>query len=357
MVYFLFTDLNVSSPQNVSLKGETWTGHRPKRLQQSPAAGEGERIWETEPSTQITVTLKEEEADVVHSQKVKEGQHVILNKVKEERREQGPEERWDKKVDEEKTAKDRKQTQEQDQGEDHPIAPSVDSPLASISPSPNFLSTDIQWSSLTTNTESPADDNPDIEDQNASSSGTRKGYFSALKNTSILSINENSTHEDSSLGQIESSEKNAAPTAVEARIGPTAVSLPSTFKLKPKTKLPKIKGEQIAKTHKLQKKEKKKVTSANNAKQVKMLKQEKDQLAAAPYFPYFKDHYCPPDCACYGRCVSNITLHTLRLTSVISSDLFIFFMLHLVFTEWCNVRTKVWKTSPMVFRTIPDTYF
>lgn len=339
LVYFHFTDLNVTSPQNVFLKGETWTGQRPERLQLSPVAGEEERIWETEPGTQITVTLKEEKANVVHSQKVKEGEHVLLKKaVEEERREQGPEERRDEKADEEKTAKERKQTQERDQSEDHPIAPSVDSPLASISPSQNFLTTVIQWSSLTTNAESPAVDNPD---------------FSALKNTSILSINENSTHEDSSLGQIESSEKNAAPTAVEARIGPTAVSLPSTFKLKPKTKLPKIKGEQIAKTHKLQK-EKKKVMSANflkNAKQVKMLKQEKDQLAAAPYFPYFKDHYCPPDCACYGRCVSTITLHTLRLTSVI------FLMLHLVFTEWCNVRTKGWKTSPTVFRTIPDTSF
>ncbi|MCI4388741.1 hypothetical protein PGIGA_G00089510 [Pangasianodon gigas] len=299
--------LNVSLPQNVSLEGETWTD-----LHQPPAVVEEELKWEKEPGTQITVTVKaEEETDVVHSQKIGEDKHQILKEAEEEEQgesnegKQGHEKGQDKRVDDENKTRDEERIQEENQGVDPSITPSVDTPLASLFPSQYFLSTITQ---------SPADItkiNPDIEDHNSSLSGTHTSHISALKNTSMLLTNENSTHENSSLGQTETFEENvdAASTAMAARAGPTAMSLPSTFKPKPKTKLPKIKDIQIVKTKKikLQKKEKKvkekSTKPLKNAKQAKKLKQEKDQLTTAPYFPYFEDHYCPPDCACYGRVV------------------------------------------------------
>lgn len=314
----------------MSLEGETRTEQSPDHLQQPQAVGEVELKWEKEPRTQITVTVKkEEETDVVHGQKIGEDKHQVLKeaeKVEEQEESNEGKQGQDKRVGEEDKIRDEEQVQEENQGVDLSITPSVDAPIATLSPSQYFSSTIIP--SLIT-TQSIADItaiNPDLEYQNTSLSGTHTSHFSALKNTSMLTTNKNSTHENSSLGQIESSEENidAAPRAVAARAGPIAMSLPSIFKPKPKTKFPKIKDKQTAKTkNKLQKKEKKvneKSTKAlKNTKQVKKLKQEKDQLTTAPHLPYFEDHYCPPDCACYGRCVSNPALHT-RLTSVKSGD-------------------------------------
>lgn len=305
----------MSSPQNVSFEGETWTERSPDYLQQSLAVGGEELILEKEPRTQITVAVKQdEETDVVHSQKIGENKHQILKEAEEGEQGGSNEEKQgheDKSVDEENKTRD-ELIQEEVQDIDQSITPPVDTPLATLSPSQYFSSTLIPSLLTTTTAQSPVDItqiNHDTEDQNASLSGTHTNHFSAIKNTSILSTNENSTHEDSVWGPIESSEEtvDAAASAMAARADPTAMSLPSTFSPKPKTKLPKIKGKQIAKTmkNKLQKKETT-VTSSKSLKNARQVeKQEKDQLTTAPYFPYFKDHYCPPDCACYGRCVSN----------------------------------------------------
>ncbi|KAG7320531.1 hypothetical protein KOW79_016384 [Hemibagrus wyckioides] len=273
--------LNVSSSQNVSLEGETWTEPSPDHLQQHPGVREEKLKWEKEPGTHITVTITEEE------ESDGEDKHQIFKKAEDE--DQGHQ---GKRVDEEVI-------QEDNRGVD----PSVDASLASLSPS-QYISSTIAPPLITTSitAQDPADmrqSNLHTEDQNTS--------LSALKNTSLLlSTNQNSTHENSSLDQVESSEEHvdAAPTAIAARAGPTALSLPSTFKPKSKTKHPKIKDKHIAKTkkNKLQK-EKKVKDKSNKPTNLKRLKQKKDQLTPAPYFPYFEDHYCPPDCACYGRVV------------------------------------------------------
>lgn len=218
------TGLTVSLPQN---EGETWTKQSPDHLHQPPSVREEELKWEKEPGTQITVTIKEEEeTDHGHGQKIEEDKHQIHKEAEEE--EQGREEEQDERIDEKNKTRDERQIQEEIQGVDQSIPPSVNIPLS--------------------------------------------GSY--------------------------------------------------TFKPKQsKTKHPKDK--QIAKTKKnKQKKEKAKERSSKPLKNSKKtLKQEKDQLTTASYFPYFKDHYCPPDCACYGRCVSNTALHMLRLTSVKFSDL------------------------------------
>lgn len=320
----------MSSPQNASLEGETWTEQRPDHLQHPPSVKEEDLKWEKEPGTQITVTInEEEEAADVHGQKSGEDEHQILKEAEEEEQvgsSDGKQSRITR-VNAENKARDGERIQGENRVVDQSVSPSVDATLALLS-STQYFSSAINPSSITTTTQSSADItqiNPAVEDQNLSLSS----HFSALKNKSVLSTDKNRMHEKSSMGQIESSEDNvdADPTAMAARAGPTAISLPNTFKPEPKPKLPKVKDRQLAKAkkNKLQRKQKKvkekSTTPLKNAKQVKKVKQEKDQLTIAPYFPYFKDHYCPPDCACYGRCVSNTALNELILTSVKSSDL------------------------------------
>lgn len=317
--------VTVSLPLNVSLEGKTWTEWSPDHPQQPPPVKEEELKWEKEPGTQITVTIKEEdETDGTHGQKIGEDKHQILKEAKEDKDQggsnegkQGHEEGQDKKMKKENETRDEEQITEEIQGIDQPITPSLDTLLATFSP--QYFSSTINPSLITTNTQTPADvpqTNPDIADQNLSHSGTYTSHFSALKNTSVLLTNENGVHENSSLGLIENSEDNVDATAMAARAGPTAMSLPS--KPKPSTKPPKIRDKQMPKTkqNKLQKKVKDKGNkSLTNATQMKKFTQDTDQLTTAPYFPYFKDHYCPLECACYGRWVSNTTLHMLSLTS------------------------------------------
>ncbi|KAK2832147.1 hypothetical protein Q7C36_015609 [Tachysurus vachellii] len=259
--------LNVTSSQIVSLDGENWTHQSPDHLQQHPTEEEEELKWEKEPGTMITITITEEEEE-----------------------------------------EDEELTEEENRGVAPSVTLSVDASLSPLSPSQYFSSTIIP-SLITTSvtTQGPVDMtqiNLDAEDQNTSLSVTPTSHFSALKNTSTLSSNQNSTHVNSSLDHIESSKEtvDAAPTAKAARAGPTALSLPSTFKTKPKNK-----DKQKTKKNKLQKKEKnvkeKRNKPMKNSKQGERLKQKKDQLTPTPFFPYFEDHYCPPDCSCYGRVV------------------------------------------------------
>lgn len=287
---------------------------------QPPSVREEELKWEKEPGTQITVTVKEEEeTDLERGQKIGEDKHWVLKGAEEE--EQGQEEEQDKRVDEKNKTRDEEEIQEEIQGVDQSVVPLVNIPLVPLSPLQYFSSTINPFViPINTNTPSSTDITPvssDTEDQNISLSGSHTSHFSALNNTPILPTDENSTRGNSSMGQIETSKENvdADPTAVAARAGPTSMSLPSTFKPKPKTKHPKNKDKQIAKTKKNKRMEKN-AKPLKKAKQMKRLKQEQAQLTTTPYFPYFKDHYCPPDCACYGRCVSNTALHTQSLTSV-----------------------------------------
>ncbi|KAF5889531.1 extracellular matrix protein 2-like [Clarias magur] len=278
--------LNVSSPQNVSLEGEIWTELSPDHLQHPPAGEEEQLKWEKEPGTQITVTIKEEDGtNFVHGETFGQDVHEILKEGEEQHGESSDKQGQDQKQEMNKTRNE--QIQEENQSRHQSISPSVDTPLFTFLPS--------QYFSPTTTTRGSADitkTSSYIKGQNTS----RSSHFS----TSMPSTNENSTDENSSLGQIESSEEEASLTVMAARAGPTAMSLPNTIKEKGNTKIPKIKD-------KLKKKGKKgKAKSGKpmkNAKHVKKVKQDQNELTTTPYFPYFEDHYCPPDCACYGRVV------------------------------------------------------
>ncbi|KAL6459604.1 hypothetical protein MHYP_G00313630 [Metynnis hypsauchen] len=133
---------------------------------------------------------------------------------------------------------------------------------------------------------------------------TEANHF-LVTNVSTLLTNQTSADINSTVAQIEkgnSEEMEVAPTAVAARAGPTAMILP---KPQPETntkdnRVAKIKKNKLPKKHKVKGKKTKALKKGNN---VKKLAQERDEVTSAPYFPYFKDHYCPPDCACYGRVV------------------------------------------------------
>lgn len=338
---FAPTGLNVSSPQNVSLEGETWTERSPDHLQHPPAREEEQLYWEKEPGTQIIVTIKEEvEADFVYGETFGQGVHKILKEGEEQHGESSEKQGQDQKV-ENKTRTE--QIQEKNQGGDQSISPSVDTPLSTSLPSQYFLST--------ITTRSSADitkTNSDIEGQNISHSS----HFSDLRKISMPSTNETSTDENSSLGQIEGPEEYPTLTVMAARAGPTAMSLPSTIKQKGSTKIPKIKDKLKKKGKKAKDKSGKPM---KNAKQVIKFKQDQNELTTTPYFPYFEDHYCPPDCACYGRYVLNMALLMLSLGSVQFIN-FLSYVCYLVLTGWCNVQTKGWIRFPTEFLTIPATF-
>ncbi|KAM4615016.1 podocan [Polymixia lowei] len=57
-----------------------------------------------------------------------------------------------------------------------------------------------------------------------------------------------------------------------------------------------------SKNKKGKKKDKSKGKKRNGKKNKKPSK-EKQKVTTPTYFPYFKDNYCPPECACYGRVV------------------------------------------------------
>ncbi|XP_076860631.1 podocan [Brachyhypopomus gauderio] len=134
-------------------------------------------------------------------------------------------------------------------------------------------------------------------------SGLQASHPSPVTNATTLLTNggsENMTRTES--GSAKSSSKvkgHASVTAMAAKAGPTVTSMPSSVRTKSQSRVTeaKIKHQHTAKktTNKLMKKR----------KEVNKLKQEKDGMTTttAPYFPYFKDDYCPPDCACYGRVV------------------------------------------------------
>uniref|UniRef100_A0A3B4DF49 LRRNT domain-containing protein n=1 Tax=Pygocentrus nattereri TaxID=42514 RepID=A0A3B4DF49_PYGNA len=126
-----------------------------------------------------------------------------------------------------------------------------------------------------------------------------------VTNVSTLLTNQTSSDVNSTVAQIEKGnleEMEVAPTATAARAGPTAMILPKP-QLETNTKdnlVAKIKKNKLPKKHKVKEKKTKALKKGNN---VKKLAQERDEMTSAPYFPYFKDHYCPPDCTCYGRVV------------------------------------------------------
>lgn len=92
-------------------------------------------------------------------------------------------------------------------------------------------------------------------------------------------------------------------TAVAARAGPIAKALPSVSKGKPKNKTIKPKSNRVkTKPKKLPRKERGKKKTFQKGR-----KEKKQRPTTASHFPYFEDHYCPPQCSCYGRYVSDIS--------------------------------------------------
>ncbi len=125
-----------------------------------------------------------------------------------------------------------------------------------------------------------------------------------------LLVNESSTNADlrvevhvmnsSKLHPLE--EVSVDATAMAARAGPTEKA--PTFMFKSKHK-PKDNMTLKAKKKKVLKVKAKKTKVTKKAKKVKKLKRARKLKPTTPsYFPYFKDHYCPSECSCYGRYVS-----------------------------------------------------
>ncbi|XP_055793633.1 asporin-like [Salvelinus fontinalis] len=73
-----------------------------------------------------------------------------------------------------------------------------------------------------------------------------------------------------------------------------------TMKLTQTTKSRKTKTGKHQKKDKINERKGKPLKKDNKTKETK---QEKKEGTNPAYFPYFKDNYCPPDCACYGRVV------------------------------------------------------
>ncbi|KAA0720993.1 Keratocan [Triplophysa tibetana] len=96
-------------------------------------------------------------------------------------------------------------------------------------------------------------------------------------------------------------------TAVAARAGPIAKALPSVLKVKPKNKTTgtRPKGNKLkTKSKKLKKKEGGKENKTKPLRKGnKVRKEKKFKATTDSHFPYFEDHYCPPECSCYGRVV------------------------------------------------------
>ncbi|XP_073724438.1 uncharacterized protein [Misgurnus anguillicaudatus] len=102
-------------------------------------------------------------------------------------------------------------------------------------------------------------------------------------------------------------------TAAAVRAGPTAAAPPGTLMAKLKNKAsranPKSNATVKKKTKKLPKRDRAKEKTTNALKKAKKARKEMKLKPTASYFPYFKDHYCPPYCSCYGRYASNSRLH------------------------------------------------
>nr|XP_055047223.1 extracellular matrix protein 2-like [Misgurnus anguillicaudatus] len=96
-------------------------------------------------------------------------------------------------------------------------------------------------------------------------------------------------------------------TAAAVRAGPTAAAPPGTLMAKLKNKAsranPKSNATVKKKTKKLPKRDRAKEKTTNALKKAKKARKEMKLKPTASYFPYFKDHYCPPYCSCYGRVV------------------------------------------------------
>lgn len=70
------------------------------------------------------------------------------------------------------------------------------------------------------------------------------------------------------------------------------------MKLTQTTKSLKTKTGKHQKKDKINERKGKPLKKDNKTKETK---QEKKESTNPAYFPYFKDNYCPPECACYGR--------------------------------------------------------
>uniref|UniRef100_A0A4W4FVT7 Wu:fc23c09 n=1 Tax=Electrophorus electricus TaxID=8005 RepID=A0A4W4FVT7_ELEEL len=98
----------------------------------------------------------------------------------------------------------------------------------------------------------------------------------------------------------------ASLTPMAAKAGHTAARMPGSFRTEPHDGITEamavMKRDTVVKKHRGKEE---KTKALNKGRKVKWLKQGKDSLSMtmAPFFPYFKDNYCPPACVCYGRVV------------------------------------------------------
>ncbi|CDQ90141.1 unnamed protein product, partial [Oncorhynchus mykiss] len=92
------------------------------------------------------------------------------------------------------------------------------------------------------------------------------------------------------------------PSPKTQQTKPTAkLAVPKhTMKLTQTTKSIKTKTVKHQKKDKINERKGKPLKKDNKTKETK---QEKKEGTNPAYFPYFKDSYCPPECACYGRVV------------------------------------------------------
>lgn len=290
------------------------------------AVEEEEQKRVEEPGTQLSVTTSDgKDTGTLLSKRRENEEHEEVRNMptgeqKRSSQEKEPEERLkEKTTDAETDSAEEKQGQAFDDPKKfpHPRAENVFPPTtpaivqhSNSSPAPTRLSSGTQSPPSITQLSSG------VTQETAALSVTEPSH-SLGTNVSSPLTNRTSENANSSLAQIEEGNSRpqpetkleVTPTAMAARAGPTASSLPSTFRTKPQPETPKtvitdnrvakVKKNKQLKTHKATEKKTKARKRGKKAKKAK--KMEKDLMTTAPHFPYFKDHYCPPECACYGR--------------------------------------------------------
>ncbi|XP_072529552.1 extracellular matrix protein 2 [Salminus brasiliensis] len=259
--------LNVSVLQNGSVEVEFWTDWSQPSL--PSAVQEKEPKWTDEPGTQVNVTImEEEEADTLHSNSTEGEEHRTFKKG------------------------DRKVTTEEQSHQE------------------KVSHVEVQ-ETRTRKTNSDAERHPHVEKDNEYPSETTPTVHQILNQPNTAETPLPSQYVNSTVRPILSTVVQSPPAIIQISRGKKeeTTSLPVTeagHLLVTNVSTLLTKGTSTNANSSVAKNENgnsrlhpaKKEEFASPAMAAKA-----DEVTTAPYFPYFKDHYCPPDCACYGRVV------------------------------------------------------
>ncbi|RXN17739.1 extracellular matrix 2-like protein [Labeo rohita] len=314
--------VNVTVMQNVSTEGDLRAEQRLDRLMKALNTEEEKRSEE-----EVSVERVEEDTDTVHSNRTEEHgmeqtrELTESDEVVENEKQQGQnlEEHNIKPI---ITIQNTSHSQE-NEGEEH-LPPTVNQtttpPTMATASQPvlNFYSESVTVpSSFPSTSQGPAATTETLQQKIITTKLHIVNSTSTAEATgATLLVNESSTNDDlrvefhvmnsSKLHPLE--EVSVAVTAMAARAGPTVKAPLSTFKVESKNKAagakPKDNTTLKAKKKKVLKVKAKKAKVSRKAQKVNKFKRERKLKPTTPsYFPYFEDHYCPPECSCYGRVV------------------------------------------------------